>query len=48
MVFTCETRNTIQEILANVLNTFLDVDQIESCNGHLPVDDYGLKVCIFL
>lgn len=44
MTFTCETRSTVQEILANVLNTFLDPVQIEQFNGRLPVDNYGLKV----
>lgn len=44
MTFTCETTSTIQYILANVLNTFLDPAQISMLQGRLPVDEYGLKV----
>lgn len=44
MTFTCETASTIEEILANVLNTFLDPRQIEKYNGCLPLEEYGLKV----
>lgn len=43
MTFTCGTKSRIEEILANVLNTFLDPAQIEMFNG-LPVDEYGLKI----
>lgn len=44
MTFTCETTSTIQYILANVLNTFLDPSQISMLQDRLPVDEYGLKV----
>ncbi|OZC04855.1 hypothetical protein X798_08177 [Onchocerca flexuosa] len=44
MTFTCETTSTIQYILANVLNTFLDPSQISMLQGRLPVDEYGLKI----
>uniref|UniRef100_A0A8R1XX44 Phosphatidylinositol-4-phosphate 3-kinase n=1 Tax=Onchocerca volvulus TaxID=6282 RepID=A0A8R1XX44_ONCVO len=44
MTFTCETTSTIQYILANVLNTFLDPAQISMLQGRLPVDEYGLKI----
>lgn len=44
MTFTCETKSMVGEILANVLNTFLDPAQIELFNGRLPVDEYGLKI----
>ncbi|KAM3726746.1 Phosphatidylinositol 3-kinase piki-1 [Dirofilaria immitis] len=44
MTFTCETTSTIQYILANVLNTFLDPSQISMLRGRLPVDEYGLKI----
>uniref|UniRef100_A0A1I7VGA5 Phosphatidylinositol-4-phosphate 3-kinase n=1 Tax=Loa loa TaxID=7209 RepID=A0A1I7VGA5_LOALO len=44
MTFTCETTSTIQYILANVLNTFLDPSQINMLKGRLPVDEYGLKI----
>lgn len=46
MTFTCETASTIQEILANVLITFLEPSQIDMLQGRLPVDEYGLKVRI--
>ncbi|VDM47308.1 unnamed protein product [Toxocara canis] len=44
MVFTCETRSTIEEILVSVLSFFLDPAQVEMLNGRLPVDEYGLKI----
>ncbi|VDM96038.1 unnamed protein product [Thelazia callipaeda] len=44
MTFTCETTSTIQYILANVLNTFLDPSLINLLQGHLPIDEYGLKI----
>ncbi|VDK86356.1 unnamed protein product [Litomosoides sigmodontis] len=44
MTFTCETTSTIQYILANVLNTFLEPSQISMLQDRLPVDEYGLKV----
>uniref|UniRef100_A0A0R3S5X0 phosphatidylinositol 3-kinase n=1 Tax=Elaeophora elaphi TaxID=1147741 RepID=A0A0R3S5X0_9BILA len=44
MTFTCETTSTIQYILANVLNTFLDPSQIIMLQDRLPVDEYGLKI----
>lgn len=44
MTFTCETTSTIQYILANVLNTFLDPSQISMLQDRLPVDEYGLKI----
>lgn len=44
MTFTCETTSTIQYILANVLNTFLDPSHISMLQDRLPVDEYGLKV----
>ncbi|VDK58696.1 unnamed protein product [Anisakis simplex] len=44
MVFTCETKCTIEEILISVLSFFLDPAQVELHNGCLPVDEYGLKI----